>query len=97
MLLSEEVLQAMQSCNHVGSESFSLIRISTICLRRSTANDDNVLKDMTDANWRLSIQDIARSVNIHHSAVLRHLKAMRKLDKWLPLVGESRETCLAAG
>jgi len=57
--------------------------------------DDNVLKDMTDANWRLSIQDIARSINIHRSAVLRHLKAIRKLDKWLPR--EPRETILAAG
>jgi len=41
---------------------------------------------MTDANWRLSIQDIARSINVHRSAALPHLEASRKFDEWTEMV-----------
>ncbi|XP_025159766.1 histone-lysine N-methyltransferase SETMAR-like [Harpegnathos saltator] len=49
--------------------------------------DDNVLKDMVEADSRLSIRDIAHSINVHYSTVSRHLKAIGKvknLDKWKP-------------
>ncbi|XP_025154763.1 histone-lysine N-methyltransferase SETMAR-like [Harpegnathos saltator] len=49
--------------------------------------DDNVLKDVVEADSRLSVRDIAHSINVHYSTVSRHLKAMgkvKKFDKWVP-------------
>lgn len=43
--------------------------------------DDAVLKNVIEANSRLTVWEIAGRFNIHHSIVVRHLKALGKVKK----------------
>ncbi|XP_012225710.1 histone-lysine N-methyltransferase SETMAR-like [Linepithema humile] len=52
-----------------------------------TVIDDAVLMNTIEANPRTTVREIAGRLSIHHSTVVRHLKAMgkvKKLDKWVP-------------
>ncbi|XP_011631768.1 histone-lysine N-methyltransferase SETMAR-like, partial [Pogonomyrmex barbatus] len=55
--------------------------------RRLIKVDDDKIKALIESNPRYTIQEIAETLNIHHSSVHDHLKKLgyiSKLDIWIP-------------
>jgi [histone H3]-lysine36 N-dimethyltransferase SETMAR len=49
--------------------------------------DDDQLKELVESDPRQSTRELAKTLNVDHSTVLRHLESIgkvKKLDKWVP-------------
>ena len=56
-------------------------------LGRPGTVDDDVLRDLVEADPLITIRELAAELSVSHTIILKHLKAMgkaKKLDKWIP-------------